>query len=238
MMPQLQKLAQKINALSLRERVIVFVTIAVALLFLVNRFLLEPQFLRQQQLAEQLSQDQARMKEIQSSIQQKIKAREVDPDATDRVRLQALQHRFAQMQSSLLDLQKGLVSPERMSSLLEDILKRNGKLRLIALKTLPVTTVADSTASQSEVKNASATALSPVAASKTAPTAADAIFKHGVEITVQGSYPDMLRYMSDLESMPWQLFWGKAKLQVDEYPQATLTLTLFTLSLDRKWLNL
>jgi MSHA biogenesis protein MshJ len=58
-----------------------------------------------------------------------------------------------------------------------------------------------------------------------------------VEIVVQGGYMDMMNYMAALEAMPWQLFWGRAKLSVDEYPNATLTLTLFTLSLDKAWLN-
>ncbi|MCP2937826.1 type 4a pilus biogenesis protein PilO, partial [Salmonella enterica subsp. enterica serovar Typhimurium] len=61
----------------------------------------------------------------------------------DRVRLQALRQQLAEMQHNLKELQKGLVSPERMSSLLEDILRRNGKLRLIALKTLPVATIGE-----------------------------------------------------------------------------------------------
>ncbi len=38
--------------------------------------------------------------------------------------------------------------------------------------------------------------------------------------------------------MPTQLFWGKAKLEVEEYPNARLTLTLYTLSLDQKWMTL
>ena len=64
------------------------------------------------------------------------------------------------------------------------------------------------------------------------------IYKHGVEIVIQGRYLDMMHYMSALEAMPWQLFWGKATMQIDTYPDATLSLTLFTLSLDEKWLNL
>jgi MSHA biogenesis protein MshJ len=44
--------------------------------------------------------------------------------------------------------------------------------------------------------------------------------------------------MDALEAMPTQLFWGRAELQVEEYPDARLTLTLYTLSLDRKWIKL
>ena len=230
MKPQLQKLAQKIDALSLRERVIVFLALAFALLFLVNHLLLEPQFARQKQLAAQIQQDQATMKSLQSSIQALITARELDPDAANLLRLQALQLQSTQAKSKLLDLQKGLVSPERMSSLLEDILTRNGNLRLIALKTLPaVGLVASGGVAPASKSGATAAPLSPSVAY---------VYKHGVEITIQGSYADMLRYLTELEAIPWQLYWGKTTLEAGTYPQATLSLTLFTLSLDRKWLNL
>ena len=42
--------------------------------------------------------------------------------------------------------------------------------------------------------------------------------------------------MTELEAMPWQLYWGKVNLNAESYPKVTLTLTLFTLSLDKKWL--
>ncbi|MDL2353629.1 MAG: hypothetical protein QFF03_00065, partial [Pseudomonadota bacterium] len=69
-----------------------------------------------------------------------------------------------------------------------------------------------------------------------APT--DLLYRHGVELTVRGNYLDMVNYMDALEAMPTQLFWGRAELHVDEYPNARLALTLYTLSLDKKWMKL
>ena len=63
------------------------------------------------------------------------------------------------------------------------------------------------------------------------------IFKHGVRITVRGGYLDMLRYLTALEKMPAQMFWGEASLRVDKMPEGFLTLTLYTLSLDKTWLT-
>lgn len=223
MKSQIRKIAQKIDALSLRERVIVFVTIGLALVFLVSSFALDPLLARQKQLAAQASQDRTRIGEIRTLIEQKIQARDIDPDAAERVRLQALRAQYAQMQDSLMGLHRGLVPPERMPALLEDILRRHGGLRLLALKTLPVVAV------NQQADAAPAAAAAPAVA---------AVYRHGVEVTVQGSYADMLRYMNELEAMPWQLFWGKAALKVEAYPQATLTLTMYTLSLDKTWLNL
>ncbi len=90
-----------------------------------------------------------------------------------------------------------------------------------------------------------ATAGAPPPASPTAPAAPgvavkppDLLFRHGVEITLSGSYMDMIAYMEALEGLPTQLFWGKAEFEVEKYPNARLTLTLYTLSMDKKWMRL
>ena len=62
--------------------------------------------------------------------------------------------------------------------------------------------------------------------------------RHGVEVVLQGSYADMVQYMQALQAMPTRVFWGKAQLAADTYPGATLTLTLYTLSMDDTWIAL
>jgi len=56
-------------------------------------------------------------------------------------------------------------------------------------------------------------------------------------MTVRGSYADLLQYLTALEKLPTQMFWGMAKMQVVQYPEAELTLTLYTLSLEKTWLQ-
>lgn len=233
------KLALRIDALSLRERAIIFAMAALILISLINAALLDPQFAKQKQLSQQVKQEQAQIAAIQAEIQQKVKLREVDPDAANLVRLQMLKQQSAQMQTSLRDMQNALVSPDKMARLLEDIVKQNGQLRLMSLKTLPVTSLSEAIPGPKAAgEKAAETTPAAVKDKKENKTAADEVYRHGVEITVQGGYLDMMNYMAALEAMPWQLFWGSAKLNVDEYPKTTLTLTLFTLSLDKKWLNL
>ena len=45
------------------------------------------------------------------------------------------------------------------------------------------------------------------------------------------------QYLQTLEKLPTQMFWGMAKMDVVKYPQVELTLTLYTLSLDKTWLQ-
>jgi MSHA biogenesis protein MshJ len=229
----------KIDALNLRERAMIFAAAALVLITVVNSALLEPQYAKQKQLSERIKQEQEKIAGIQAEIQQKVRLQAIDPDAATRLRLQALKQQSAQMQGAMRDVQKGLVSPDKMSELLESILKQNGKLRLVSLKTLPVTGLNDSVPTESKTagEKTPAAAASPAKDKQESQPAAGYVYRHGVEIMVQGGYLDMMNYMAALEAMPWQLFWGRAKLSVDEYPKATLTLTLFTLSLDKAWLN-
>lgn len=235
-----QRIATKIDGLSVRERAIIFAMAALMFILLINSLLLDPQLAKQKQLTARVKDEQAKIAAMQAEMQLKVKLQTADPDAANRESLQRLKQVSAQMHASLLDMQRQLVSPDKMTDLLESILRQNGQLRLVSLKTLPVTTLNEpaTVGNKTIEEKASGSATLPADDKATKATMSDAIYKHGVEITIQGSYSELLNYLAELEGKPWQLFWGKAKLHVDEYPKVTLTLTLFTLSLDRKWLNI
>lgn len=234
-----QRLQQKIDALTLRERALAFAAAAFILVTLINTMLLDPLFSQQKQLSERVKQEQQQLTALQSEIQMRVKANDIDPDVHNRERLRRLKEQLGQTNSDLMAMQKGLVSPDKMAGLLDDLLKRNGRLQLVSLKTLPVTTLSESTHSDSKPNNAVTSPQSSNSKNDTGKELADGIvYKHSVEIVVQGSYGDMVNYLTQLESMPWQLFWAGARLNADAYPKAVLTLNLFTLSLDKRWLNI
>jgi MSHA biogenesis protein MshJ len=233
------KLSAKIDALSLRERVIIFAMIAILAIVIFNALLLDSLFAKQKRLSQQVKADQVLIEQLQSQMRQTVKGQQ-DPDAPNRARLKDVRQQLDHMHTRLLEMEKGLVSPDRMPALLGDILKRDGRLKLISLKTLPAASLTEtgSVESATTVEKIALNAGLTSKKSDATPSEANPVFRHGVEIVVQGTYLDMVQYMDALESMPWQLFWSKARLQVNEYPVSTLTLTLYTLSLDKKWLNL
>jgi MSHA biogenesis protein MshJ len=230
MTQRLQKVAERIDALSLRERAMLFAGAAAAIVFLLYALFLNPQLVRQKALRAELAQQQDNIAGIDREIGQQLQAYAQDPDAAARTRLAAIAADTGQLAGKLRAMQNGLVAPERMAPLLEAILKSNGKLRLVSMKTLAASPLGDAAAP--------ATAAPAIVSATAAPSPAALLYRHGVQIAVRGSYLDMVDYMDALEAMPTQLFWGRAELAVDEYPSATLTLTLYTLSLDRKWIKL
>ena len=240
MKEQLQRLAARIDALSLRERVMLFAATAAAYVFLMHFIGLGPMFAKQDLLRTQIVQQQNNLEGIDNEISEKVKAAQVDPDAPARERIAAVRAQTEALAVSLRAMQNGLVPPERMAPLVEAILRANGRLQLASMRTLPVEPVHGSgkpAAAGSTAGSAVDTAANAApAAVANAPAAL--LYRHGVEVTVRGNYLDMIGYMAALESMPTQLFWGGARLETETWPTSRLTLTLYTLSLDAKWMKL
>lgn len=242
-----KKFAAKIDSLSMRERAMVTVTAMAAAGFLVYLALIDPALTRERALKAVIEQQRAQMTGIDAELAQRQALAAVDPDLGIKTRLAQLKAENGRVRTALRTLQKGLVAPDKIVQLLEHVLQANGKLRLVSLKTLPPRGMSDGRFSEpaeaSEVPSPAAT-LSPlppgaVNAAPRGPVAPDELlYRHGVQVVLQGSYLDMVNYMEALERLPVQLFWGKATLDAQEYPKARLTLTLYTLSLDTKWISL
>jgi MSHA biogenesis protein MshJ len=230
--------AARVEALQPRERIMAFGATVVVLVFLANALVFGPLARKEAALRSTLQQQAASLAGVDAEIAAKARAYGNDPNDALRKRLGDVRADTARTGEELRAMQKGLVPPERIAPLLESILRANGRLKLVSLQTLPVTTLADAAGSSTAPTTAPTTAPAAQPAQPPVVKAPDLLYRHGVELTVRGSYLDMVDYMHALEALPTQLFWGKAQLDAEEYPNVRLTLTLYTLSLDSKWMKL
>lgn len=229
-----KNLANRIDALSMRERIMVFIAVVAVVITLLNTLLITPQLNKQKQLAEQIVLSQQSTAVMQAQMQELLKIGSTNPDLPLQIKLAQLRDQATHSGKTLDDIKRKLVAPQQMPALLEDILRHNQNVHLIVLKTLPVEILN----AKSEVDTATeATATTPAKAEKTA-NSGNHVYKHGVEITVAGNYLDLTRYLSAVEALPWRMFWGKAALKVDDDHTVNLTLRLYTLSQDQAWLSL
>jgi MSHA biogenesis protein MshJ len=44
-------------------------------------------------------------------------------------------------------------------------------------------------------------------------------------------------YLQRLEQSPWRMFWWRGRLAADDDARLVMTVTIYTLSLDRAWLQ-
>lgn len=222
----LQKYADGIDAMALRERAMFFGAVALVLMTLLQVFLLSPVLSRRNQLSAQIAQQEDETKAIQVQIQTLVRPSVPDQDALNRDRLKSLREQMAQLDRQFEQQQKQFVAPEKMTAMLENMIGKNRKLQLISLRNLP------------------GTGLSPGAGAPTGAAGGPAqaggareVFRHTVELSVRGSYFDLLDYLAALERMPQRVFWDGFELSVAQYPQSVLKLTIYTLSPEKSWLT-
>jgi|SRR5262245_9268296 len=217
-----QRWSERLDAMALRERAIVFFAAGLVVVFLFYSVLGSPTTDRQRLVARQLAQKQMDTRAVQEQVQKLLGLRVQDPDAGTRARIEALKKRVAEIDARLADKQRELVPPERIPGLLEEMLRRERKLELVDLHSLPVVSLFGEKDASPEAAAAARAGLQ--------------VYRHGVEVTVRGSYFELQRYLSDLEQLPLRMFWKEVDLAATDYPMITMKLTVYTLSLERAWL--
>jgi MSHA biogenesis protein MshJ len=238
MNPHWENIEKKVNGLSLRERAVVFVAAAVALVWLTNILFIDPLLAEQKKVSVKVQQQQEKLKEIQAQLDASSQARMAVANSPLRQRIEQVKQQVEDGGAYLRSLQERMVAPEKMAELLEQVLKQHGRLQLVDLKTLPATPLIDKEAAKpGGIVTAPASEVAGEIASAVAAQENQA-FKHGVIISVRGSYLDLLQYLTDLEHMPTQMFWGNVEMKAEHYPDVVLTLTVYTLSLDKTWLKI
>jgi MSHA biogenesis protein MshJ len=123
-------------------------------------------------LRDSLQQQQQQISAIDSELEQLSQAAGRDPDQEVRRELGQIQTDSAALREKLRLAQKGLVAPERMGPLLQQMLNNHGKLRLLSLKTLGAQSTVDGQFDVAET-------------AETRGKAAPLLYRHGVQVVLQ-----------------------------------------------------
>lgn len=217
-------LNDRYRVLSRRERVLVALAAVFGPLLIGYSLFVDPQSARLKAMENTLAgegETVVRLQAEEASLQQQLS---IDPDAGRKADLAALSAERDRLDEQLRQFSAVLVRPEEMNGLLESLLARHAGLRLLSLKTLaPQSVLAAEETRQGD--------------GKPAERSFD-LYRHGVEIRLEGHYGQLQAYLSQLEKLQQKLLWGPLKYRVIEHPRAELTLTVYTLSPDRTWLAL
>ncbi len=213
----LQRYADRLDAMSLRERVLIFLAVAVVVVAIADSALFEPIARRQKVNSQTIHQQEDEIRTMQGQVQAYAQARTGDSAGAKRQRLEKRKLELAALDRELAARRSELVPPERMAKMLHEIVKRNPDIELVSLRSLPATGLTQS--------------LTAILSS-----GGVALYRHGIEITVSASYLKMLTYIGQLERLPAKIMWGNMELQASAYPVVTLKITLYTLSPEKTWL--
>jgi MSHA biogenesis protein MshJ len=216
-------LAAKFDALAKRERWLVAVAVLGGVLLIGWAMIIDPAHSRSLIAGRGIVEQRAQLAALQAQTLA-LQAPGQTPEVLAGAELDGLKKQLNAVYERYSALGGSLVPPQRMAGLLEELLGSKRSLRLLSLRTLPVVPVL-------EKKDGSEMPAPQLPASAPA-----GLFKHGVEVRLEGSYAELTDYLARLENSPQKLLWSSVSLSAQNHPKLVLTLTVYTLSLDRTWL--
>jgi len=214
----------RFSALKPREKGLIAAAVALVVLLGGYSLWVEPPLLQEKQMKTTLAQQREEEKRLQEQLA--VLAQGSDPDAANRAALQRLKAELALTEREIENFGRILISPEDVPGLLQRVLARHRGLTLLSLTTLPPRPLIEMPAAGEAGK---ANEPRQVADQGN-------LYQHGIEIKLAGGYHDLLAYVEELDAGAQKLLRGKLHLVVKQYPVSELTLTVYTLSLDSRWL--
>jgi len=215
---RLQWLANRIDALSARERALLFLALAFIVYMLWSSLFMGPLNAQHSALQQQIQAVSDRNAGLQQQVATILARQSEDPNRQTRLNIAKAEGQVHQLDQQLHEQAAHFIPPKEMAHVLERVLLDSKGLKLVSAGSMaPIPLLIGSqTASGGE----------PVR-----------IYKHGLRLTFQGSYLDTLAYLKKLEALPWKLFWGSIRYTVDDFPRAHCEIEVYTLSFDETWIG-
>jgi len=204
---QLQQLAERIDALELRERVLLLAAAVAVLFFSIDMLALQPVLKSQQLTRERITELDTRLGALRQNARLLQYRSDADPLQARREQRDNLKQELSALDKRIVGQLGALVEPAQAAEVLEQVLAGHRGLRLVSLD------ASLHALDDLDIESGNATGLG----------------RYQIELVLDGGYLDVLAYLDELESLPWKFFWQKIDFQSTEYPHATTRLQLYTL---------
>jgi len=218
-MGMIQQWLSKLNAVTLRERLIIFAALLGAIIYVWYALLMQPLTKQKSLLQNEISEKQTQINGVVKLIKQVQQGKKLNPRAEKQARIASLKFDIDKVNDRLKHMTGGMIEPTQMTKVLQGILAHNTNLELVSVESLGTKPLIDN----GDKKPKDSTIAQ--------------VYMHGVRIKFKGGYLDMLSYLKALERLPWRLFWNDIDYDVKDYPEAYGTLDVYTLSLKEGWIG-
>ena len=218
MQDRFKALIERVNSLTLRERLLVLIACLVVMHQAWDSLLWIPLGQQQERLLAQKTQLGEQMLQLQVDLKLQTAKAALDPDRETEKQIKSIKSQLSAVNQQIKQASSSLVSPSEMAKLLEQLLVSEKGLGLVSLKTLDSVDLIPADAKRLANNNYQ-------------------IYRHGFSIEFEGGYLETLRYIEALEKLPWKFFWEGIEYQVERYPESRVKLNLYTLSLSKGWIG-
>lgn len=215
-MNQLQARWRQVNErviqLSMRERMLLLGVGLLLIGWLFGHFWLQP-------VQRRIQGDQQRLASVQRDIDiahLEVEGRQQrllrDPDSDVRDQLKAVESQLQRFDSRLKAQTVDLIAAEEMPNALHALLAQGKRLTMVDMKSMaPVALLPE----QQGVN----------------------LYRHEIRMQLVGGYFDVYQYLRGLEQLPRHFYWHQFDYQVDEWPHAKVSLSVYTLSSSKEFIR-
>jgi len=184
----------RVDALSLRERVFLFLTMLVLCMLLANVLWLAPVQTAHQQITQRFAAQDAELQSLREEL--KNTSGETGPARLMREELAQVRDLLAQVNQEIADAPRAEADDTPLSKVLVLFLRRHEGLVLVRTATLPPDARSAEVAATTGVK----------------------MKRQALELTVAGPYAELTRYVQTLERALPALRWGAMKVNSEQQP--------------------
>lgn len=215
MKAQWLKMAEKFANLSVREKWLITLCSLTVVILGSYVFFVEPTVKSNQLLRQKLTATNHNIQQLDDQILAISTKLKQDPDQGVNIEYQRLVTESQALSEQLAHVIENLISPSQMATLLEDVLAGTQGLHLVSLESLKAEPIVNNNASENYA----------------------GYYLHPVRLELTGGYFSVLNYLETLESLPVNYYWRSFNYQVNDYPNATLILEVYTLGTRQEFIG-
>lgn len=204
-----RELETKAHTISVRERLIIAGAVAVLLLGVFDQLLLRPWLTERAELETKRQALAHSTEQANQNIAALERQLANDPNKVLREKMAELNQRHAAVDADIALITDGMIAPELMPQLLGELLSERSGLKVQSIKTRPA---------------------QPVLSANKDDKRAPAIFRHDLEMRLEGSFFQVQNYLQSIEQLPSRMIWDDLTFEVEKHPNGQLQLAVHTLS--------
>lgn len=222
----LSVLAARIDERNRRERLLLALTAAVVVLVVWNGLIRAPLAERRAVAVDSVARlegEIASFEDSRAGIEEQIAGLEDDSGTSP---VERVRQRLDALDEVLAERTARLISPDQMVRALRDVVNADAEVSLVRLRNAGATPVI--TEPEGESGDGQSTGDDD---------GIPRVYRHDVELVVEGRYLDLLAYLERLEDLEWQFQWEAITVETRDYPVTRATVSLSTLSLAEDWIG-
>jgi len=201
-----EKQSARVDALSLRERIFLFVSLVAVSLAAGDSLWLSPAQLAHKQVTQRFATQNSELVRLRAALAQA--GQPVDASKAVRTEIESETAKLDALSREIKAIAPLAEGGPALEQVLVQFLRRHDGLTLLGVGTLQQDPA-------------------PAAAAATPPAAASGISKRGLELRVSGPYAELIRYVKALENALPSLRWGPMLLKSDKQQASELTLQVY-----------